>query len=90
MSLAPRGYTVALTRLPLHSVIGVYRLTARKGERQGITGTPVLNVKDGVLNSVTVYRPGKRALNIPAVRVAGLFTTDASNDDLLAFAALTR
>lgn len=90
--LAPRGYSVAITRIPLASTEGIYRITGRKGESSYVLGTPVLNVVDGVLRSVTVYKgKGKKSVRIPAGRVSPLgisiFSTDA---DRLTFAALTR
>lgn len=88
---APAGYTVAITRIPLHSVKGAYRLTGRKAQRQGVVGTPVLNVIDGVLSSVTVYPFNKcnKTVRIPAHRVAGLFFAE-NPQDALTFASFTR
>lgn len=87
----PASYSIAYTRVPLPTTIGAYRLTRRKGERKGVTGTVMLNIVNGRLSSVTVYRPrGQKAVNIPAHRLGGIFTTGASAQDIHTFDAFTR
>lgn len=85
------SYSVAITRVPLVSTAGIYRLTRRKGEQTFVQGQVTLNIVDKRLNSVTVKPVVGKAVNIPARRLGSTgLNIMASEGDRLTYAAFTR